>query len=363
MNRADKIPLKKRIALNLYSLKKSIESKIHELDYIFWECTTRCNFKCLHCGSDCTSNSQVPDMPLGDFLKVLQSLKQHITPSKTIVAITGGEPLIRDDLAVAGSQICKLGYKWGIVTNGYLLSPNKFEELIRAGLSSIAISLDGLEAEHDWFRGVPGSYKKAIKAIELVSGASPKGIYFDVVTCVNKRNIGNLSQLKNVLINAVVARWRLVSVFPKGRARDNGELKLTGEQLRTLMEFIRETRSEGKIIASYGCEGFLGNYEMDVRNIPFNCRAGIGVGSVLVDGSISACPSLRQDFIQGNIYKDDFWDVWNNRFQVMRNRNWAKTGDCEECKVWKYCRGNGLHLRDQGTGDLLFCNYKQLLSD
>lgn len=360
MINAEKISLKKKIALDLYSLKKSIDAQIHELRYLFWECTTRCNMNCLHCGSDCKSDSEHPDMPAKDLLGVLQSLKHKVNPSKVIVAITGGEPLIRDDLADAGFQIRSLGYPWGIVTNGYLMTARKFENLLKAGISSMAISLDGLEKEHNWFRGRADSYKKAILSIELASEALKKGLFFDVVTCVNQRNIEMLHQIKDVLVKCGVKRWRLVSIFPKGRASGNEELKLSGSQLINLMEFIRETRLEGKIIASYGCEGFLGEYEMEVRDIPFNCAAGIGIGSVLVDGSISACPSLRQDYIQGNIYKDDFWEVWNSRFQSMRNRSWAKTGVCADCKVWNYCKGNGLHLRDQKSGELLFCNYRHL---
>lgn len=359
MTNAEKIPLRKRIALNLYSVKKNIETRIHELNYLFWECTTRCNFKCLHCGSDCKCDSQTPDMPAKDFLRVLNELKIHINPSKTMVAITGGEPLIREDLVEACFGIRSLGYQWGLVTNGYFMNEKKFEELLNAGLCSIAISLDGLESEHNWFRGKSDSFTRTVKSIELV--ASARRIFFDVITCVHQKNIDGLENLKKILIKLGVTRWRLATVFPKGRASYNEELKLTSEQLRRLMTFISKTRSEGQIIACYGCEGFLGNYEMKVRDTPFYCRAGVGIGSVLVDGSISACPSLRQDYIQGNIYKDDFWDVWNKRFQIMRNREWAKKGACERCKVWKYCRGNGLHLRDQKSGELLYCNYNSLM--
>ena len=351
---AEKISFKKRIALNLYSLKKSIDAQIHELRYLFWECTTRCNMNCLHCGSDCKSDSEHSDMPAKDFLRVLQSLKNRVNPSKMMIAITGGEPLIRDDLADAGFQIRSLGYPWGIVTNGYLMTVRKFENLLKSGICSMAISLDGLEKEHNWFRGRADSYKKAILTIELASEASKKGLYFDVVTCVNQRNIAMLHQIKDVLVKCGVKKWRLVSIFPKGRASGNEELKLTGKQHRLWYQNTEENH------ASYGCEGFIGEYEMEVRDIPFNCGAGIGIASVLVDGSISACPSLRQDYIQGNIYKDDFWDVWNNRFQNMRNRSWAKTGVCADCKVWNFCKGNGLHLRDQKSGELLFCNYRHL---
>jgi radical SAM protein with 4Fe4S-binding SPASM domain len=130
-----------------------------------------------------------------------------------------------------------------------------------------------------------------------------------------------------------------------------------------MLEFIKQTRKEGRIRASFGCEGFLGDYELEVRDTPFFCRAGIHVGSVLVDGSISACPSLRADYIQGNIYRDDFWEVWNQRYQIMRDRSWTKTDVCVACKSYKYCQGNGLHLRDEKDGRLLCCHLEMIAPD
>ena len=130
-------------------------------------------------------------------------------------------------------------------------------------------------------------------------------------------------------------------------------------QFKQLFDFIRDTRKEGRIRADYGCEGFLGNYETEVRDNFFFCRAGVTVGSVLADGSISACPNLRSNFIQGNIYKDDFMDVWNNRYRAFRDRSWAKQGECAACNYFKYCKGNGMHLHDE-NGNLLFCHLKRL---
>lgn len=355
------IPLKKKIALDLYSLKKSLLTQAHDLQYLFWECTLRCNLSCRHCGSDCLTDATTPDMPIEDFIKVLSLVKDHVNPENTIIAITGGEPLMRSDLAEAGEKISELGFPWGMVTNGFLMTPQKFTELVKAGLKSITISLDGLEENHDWLRGKKGSFRNALNAVKMAAKASEAGLVFDVVTCVNQRNINQLEDIKNLLIECGVKKWRTVSIFPKGRAAEDKELKLTSLQMNDLMAFIKKTRDEGLIIPSYGCEGFLGGWELEVRNKPFFCQAGVLVGSVLIDGSISACPSLRADYIQGNIYKDNFIDIWESKFQVMRNRKWLKKGICKSCKVWKYCKGNGLHLRDEKSGEILSCDYNILM--
>ena len=104
---------------------------------------------------------------------------------------------------------------------------------------------------------------------------------------------------------------------------------------------------------------FLGNYEAEVRDTFFACRAGISVGSVLIDGAISACPSIRADYHQGNIYENDFMEVWNHRFKPYRDREWMKKDECADCKYFRFCKGNGMHLRDE-NGDLLFCHLKRL---
>ena len=351
--------IKKKIILSLFRQHKQNQSKLHELTYLFWECTLRCNLNCIHCGSDCYKEAMSPDMPLPDFLKVLDSIIPHVLPNKTMVVITGGEPLMRKDLELCGAEIYKRGFPWGMVTNGYGLTPVRFNALLAAGLRSITISLDGLNPEtHDWFRGKSGSWDKAINALELVV-ATPDLMY-DVVTCVNKRNINDLEAIKDLFVSKGVNRWRLFTVFPKGRAKDNPLLQLSNQDFIRLMEFIKLTRKQGKINASYGCEGYLGNYELEVRDSPFFCQAGIHIGSVLVDGSISACPSLRADYIQGNIYTDDFMTVWNERYQIMRDRSWTRTGKCATCKSYKYCEGNGLHLRDEYTGEVLCCHMDML---
>ena len=221
----------------------------------------------------------------------------------------------------------------------------------------MTISLDGLGEVHDWMRGRPGVFKKASEAIKMVIDSGE--IEFDVVTCVNKRSLPQLAALKEYLISLGLKAWRLFTIFPVGRAAGDPELFLDGAELRQLMDFIKATRKEGRIKASFACEGFLGNYEGDVRDQFFMCEAGVTVGSVLADGSISACPSIRADYVQGNIYKDDFLDVWKNKYQPYRDRAWMKKDECADCRYWKYCRGNGMHLRDE-NGRLVQCLIRKM---
>lgn len=349
--------LKQRLQLELNRQLVLDAQKTHPLRQLFWECTLRCNMNCRHCGSDCKADSLLPDMPFEDFRKVLEAVKDHYNSHKITITLSGGEPLMRPDLAKCARAIYDMEFPWGLVSNGWLMTPSKIEELLGAGLHGVTISLDGLKEDHDWMRGHENSFEHASEAIRIL--ASEPEIGFDVVTCVNRRNIGSLRQIKDYLLNLGVKRWRLFTVFPVGRAAKDPMLQLTSDEFKTLMEFIRKCRQDGDIRASYGCEGFLRQYEGKVRDNIFTCQAGLTVASVLADGSISACGSIRSDFHQGNIYKDDFIDVWENRFRPYRDRSWTRTGKCGECKWWRYCQGGGMHLRGENH-ELLLCHLDRL---
>jgi radical SAM enzyme (rSAM/lipoprotein system) len=351
------ISFKKRLTLNVFREYRKTEIALHELQYLFWECTHRCNLKCIHCGSDCKFNSSISDMPASDFLQVTEKIKTQFNPKNIMVVITGGEPLMRKDLELCGSELGMQGYPWGIVTNGILLSKNRLVSLMNAGLSSITVSLDGLEANHNWLRN-KDCFEDVIGAIALL--AAQDKLVFDIVTCINQKNCSELNEIKELLISKGVKRWRLFTISPIGRAKGNSLLSLTDNQLMMLMEFIKKTRNKKQIELNYECEGFVGKYEMEVRDSIFFCRAGINIASVLVDGSISACPNIDKRFSQGNIYNTDFLDAWNNRFKVMRKRDWMKTGICKDCDVFKWCYGNGMHLRDFESENVSFCQYNIL---
>ena len=352
-----RLDLRHRIALDIDRVLQRDVRRSHPLEQLFWECTLRCNLSCRHCGSDCKLEAAAPDMPREDFFRVLDNVNAHCEPHSVFVIVTGGEPLMRPDLEACGRGIYERGFSWGMVTNGFALTPERFEHLLASGMRSATVSLDGLQDSHDWMRGREHSFERASAAIRML--AAHPDFVFDVVTCVNQRNYDELPRIKEALTGWGVKAWRLFTVFPMGRAAGDPLLQLPGDKFRGLLDFIKATRREGRIRASYGCEGFLGNYEGDVRDHFYSCEAGITAASVLADGSISACASIRADYHQGSIYQDDFMDVWETRFQPYRDREWMRTGECAGCKYFKYCLGGGMHLRDD-QGKLLFCHLKRI---
>ncbi len=352
-----KLTFSQRIALERHRILRKRLSAEHPLRTLFWECTLRCNLACKHCGSDCRVSSDAQELNKEQFLSVIDSITPHVDTHKVLIIFTGGEALLRQDLFEIGLELYKREYPWGIVTNGMLLDEDRLNSLLKSGLHTLTISLDGFEQAHNYLRGHPESYARAEQAVRLMARTST--VDWDVVTCVNPMNFSTLSSFRDHLIDIGLKRWRLFTIFPVGRAAQDPNLQLSDEDFYRLMEFIRDTNKEGLIQASYGCEGFLGGFEGEVRENFYICSAGLQVASILCDGTISSCPSIRFDYKQGNVLKEDFWQVWQKKFLPYRDRSWAKRDQCAQCEQWRYCEGNGMHLHDD-SGKLLVCHYKRL---
>jgi radical SAM enzyme (rSAM/lipoprotein system) len=295
-------------------------------------------------------------MPIEDFLKALDTIETKA--ANFTVVFTGGEPLLRSDLEQCGKELRKRGFKWSIVSNGLLYDKQRHISLLNAGIGALTISLDGLKESHNWLRNNKKSFDKVVNAIELASSAMR--INFDVVTCVNQKNYNELQQIRDLLISKNVKAWRLFTIIPIGRAAHHSDLQLTYIQFLGLMNFITEQRKNKAIDIKFSCEGYVGKYEPFVRDSYFFCRAGINIGSILIDGSISACPNIDRTFSQGNIYTDNFYETWQKKFQPFRNREWTKVGQCALCKDYKDCQGNGFHNWHGDKKNVLVCHQEKI---
>lgn len=354
----DKGPVGRWLHRHLLPMQQGTQRRLHDLTYLFFEVTQRCNLVCRHCGSDCTADPAKPDLPAEQILRVLQEIRRQHNPAHITVALTGGEPLLYPGFFDLGRAITALGFPWGMVTNGYAWSPEKVEAARRAGMKTITVSLDGPPEIHDWLRGRPGSYERAANALRLLT-AAPWIQKMDVVTCVHRKNLHHLDETRDLLADLGVDHWRLFTVSPIGRAADDPDLILDREGFRHLMAWTVARRDTPGPVVSYSESGYLGACDTTVRNHAFFCRAGVNVAGIMADGAILACPNIDRRFAQGNIATDDFCDVWENGYRAFRDRRWMRTGDCVECKEWGLCQGNSFHLQNPDTGRTRICYVKE----
>lgn len=113
-----------------------------------------------------------------------------------------------------------------MVSNGMLLTKEKIDELLQAGLECFSMSFDGFEEDHNWMRGSELSFKRADAAIDWLVEKDDV-LAWDLITCVNRRNFDSMERFKEYLISRGVKRWRIFTVAPMGRAANDPELMLS----------------------------------------------------------------------------------------------------------------------------------------
>lgn len=352
-----------RARRRLLPLMHHARRQLHDLRLLIFEVTQRCNVACRHCGSDCVSHPTQPDLPLEDILRVLTEVRGRWDSKKIMVMVIGGEPLCYPDFWELGRHIRKLQYPWGLVTNGYAWSDADFRGARRAHLDSVALSLDGMEAEHDWMRGRPGSWARAVATLDRLLQDRFWQV-MDVVTCVTPQNLPVLDELHGFLSGKGLPAWRLMPVSPLGRAATHPELQLDEAQFKRLMEKILDFKGRGGMKVNLSESHYLGPcLEGRVRDHYYYCQAGIHAAGIMVNGDILACPNLDRRLRQGNLATDSFVDCWENRYQLFRDRRWMKTGDCASCDQWIWCQGTSLHNWDLEKSRPKLCHYREMKLD
>ncbi|MBN2681193.1 MAG: radical SAM protein [Bacteroidales bacterium] len=329
----------------LHNWHKKKEAENHPLNYLFLEITRRCNLNCLHCGSDCKSETGLSELTTDSWLKIIDFVYENISEKITFV-ITGGEPLLHKDLFKIGNHIKSKGMNWAMVTNGILLNSERMTNLELAGISALTISVDGLEYSHNKLRNSPIAYNKLLVALDALGNSSIK--FKDAVTCVYPDNLNQLNEIGNLLVEKKMESWRLFRIFPSGRAENNNKLLLSFEQTSQMVNWIKVNKPRFKekgLNINLSCEGWLPyNTDKKVRDLPFFCRAGINIASILADGTITGCTNNHPSFYEGNILEDNLANLWQNGFEKFRKREWLKNTDCAGCKHVKSCNGGSIHL-------------------
>lgn len=363
------------------------------LRWLFFEITDRCNLRCRHCGSSCTAEGQM--LTIDDIKRTLASVRgkksyssvhvgkpiipvqddsayyslQDSQPHYVIqgdlptVCLTGGEPMMHPDFFEITGLVREMGFNWGMTTNATLIDDAAAENLKQAGMSTVSVSLDGMEEAHDALRQKSGAWRLALRGLESLqkAGFSPQ-----VTTVLHQGNFEDLDPLYSLLRGMGITSWRPINVEPIGRACESADMLLTPDQFRYLLSYIREKRfaphdpdSPGDPMeVTFGCSHYLGlDYERMVRDHYFLCGAGILTASVRSNGDICACLDIenRPELVQGNVREDDFMEVWLDRFEIFRGDRTAKSQKCVECPERFICGGDSTHTWDFTKNEPLLC--------
>lgn len=332
----------------------------HPLRYLFLEVTRRCNLACAYCGSSCSPGDRRGEMDAAKWISVIDQIAGSFDAKGIMVAVTGGEPLVRDDILDIFGALRERGFRFGMVSNGALVDRATAPRIVASGIGSISLSMDGPPELNDRLRG-EGAAAAVGNAVAELRGAGYRGI-LEIITTVTKPALPLLDETRRAVARLRVRRWRAAPVMPIGRAARRPDLLLDAGDVRALFDFVRDGRADGLLPPpEMSEEGYLGEeYEGLVRPYLCRCGAGVTIGGVMFDGRIGACPELPEAFSQGHVDEDRFEDVWNGRYGVFRDRSWAKRGPCAECGAFEACQGGAMHLYDRPGGSFSRCFHLML---
>jgi len=303
-----------------------------------WELTLACNLRCRHCGS----SAAVPrrgELNLEECLAICEQLPALLVQE---VDFTGGEPLLRPDWSRIATHLGELGIRTKLLTNGVTLGPETVAQLKDAGIAGVGVSIDGLEATHDYIRDRVGLFQHAVAGIERALNG---GLPVSVITTVNGLNIDELPALFGLLRSLGVAAWQVQPIFPLGRGQAASGLHLSEQAYMQLGAFVREW---SPLSAETGTELMPGDSfgyftEVDTREPPWRgCSAGLTACGITSDGKVKGCLSLPDELVEGDLRHDDLWDIWFHKdaFAYTRQFSIDKLGPvCQTCDMAEQCKG------------------------
>jgi radical SAM protein with 4Fe4S-binding SPASM domain len=302
-----------------------------------WELTLACNMRCGHCASS-AGLPRSHELSLDEALELCDQFPALLIQE---VDFTGGEPLLRTDWPKIAARLHELKIPVRMVTNGLLLKEN-VPLLADAGIATVGVSLDGMDATHDRIRKRPGLFNQVVAGIEAALAA---GVPTAVITAVNDLNVHELPALLTFLRDLGIRHWQVQPTFSLGRAREGGELGLSESTFLNLGEFVRRhvATCEAAGFSMMPADGVGYFTEFDTRNPSWRgCGAGLASCGITSDGKVKGCLSLPDHLIEGDLRERDLWSIWFDDMSFAYNRRFSPPdlGEaCAGCEFGEECRG------------------------
>lgn len=302
-----------------------------------WELTLKCNLRCTHCGSS-AGQARPNELTTREALDVCDQFPDLLVRE---VDFTGGEPLLRRDWPDIAERLIEHKILVNVLTNGLELEEDTIARMRQVGISSLGISLDGLEATHDQIRNRKGSFAAIMRSVEMVLRANFSLV---VITSVNALNLPELPAMADLLRSWGVKVWRPQPLFPSGRACAHTELMIGRREIFQLGQFINSQRrlQQGKLelICADGMEYVD---EDRPRDRPWRgCSAGISACGITSDGKVKGCLSLPDEIVEGDLRERSLWDIWFDPDAFAYTRGFLRDRlgkNCRDCPKAMECKG------------------------
>ena len=334
-----------------------LQFSIDKKPVVVWNMTQRCNLKCVHCYARSEDISYDNELTHDQAIAMMNDLADFGVP---VLLFSGGEPLVHPRLVEYAQYAVSKGMRAVISTNGTLITREKARTLKEIGLSYVGISLDGLASTHDRFRGVPGSFDRAMAAIDHCQAA---GIKVGLRFTINKRNVQDIPGIFDLLEEKNIPRACFYHLVYSGRGSEIAKEDLNHEETRQVLDLImartkdlhdRNKPKEILTVDNHADGPYL--YQRLLNEDPDRAaevlellemnegnNSGRGIGCISWDGEVYPDQFWREKSL-GNIKDRPFSQIWtdeSNEFLMkMKDKKNHVKGRCAQCRWLTICAGN-----------------------
>lgn len=324
---------------------------------IAYNCTRRCNLRCLHCYSASDSGCGEREMTTDQAKQFLGQLKEAGSP---VCLFSGGEPLLRPDLVELLGEAKRIGLPTVISTNGTQIDAAMARRLHDVSLRYVGVSLDGQEPFHDRFRQVQGSFQAALRGIEHCRQA---GLRTGLRFTITQANADQVPAVFDIARQIGVRRMCFYHLVRTGRAallhEQGPSLEQTRRTLDTIIdrtrEFVERDLVDEVLTVGNHADGPYLLLRMQRENHPGfeqarelllangGNRVGDKIACVAWDGAVYPDQFWR-NYPLGNVMQTPFKEIWSNVadpvLAKLRNKDKFADPRCLKCRWFSLCKGN-----------------------
>lgn len=337
------------------------EKQKENLRMIAWEVTRSCNLACAHCRASSKYGAYPDELTTEECFKLIDEI---VSFAKPVIILTGGEPLLRNDIF----EIIEYGKRKGLIMvmapNGTLLTEENVKKVISSGIKRISVSLDGSDAaSHDDLRQVPGAFTQALEGIQR---AKRLGLEFQINTTITKRNIQQLPQIIKLAKDLGAAGHHIFLLVPTGRAKEMINEELSAAEYEKALEFLAEEKKNSSLEMKITCAPHFNRVLLQKHSAPVSaltgrgCMGGVSFCFISHVGDVQPCGYL--EIKCGNIRKQGFKKIWLESEVFDNIRDWSKyTGKCGRCEfkaVCGGCRARAYAVSGNYLGEEPYCTYE-----
>ncbi len=328
---------------------------------VAWEVTRSCNLSCVHCRASADKGPYEGEL---DTERAKQILDEITLTGSPIIILTGGEPLLRDDVFELARYGTDLGLRMVMATNGTLLTPDLVENMKESGIKRVSISLDGENAQkHDAFRKVEGAFDASLKGISLLKKS---GLDFQINTTVTRHNADDIDKILQMAVDLGAVAHHIFLLVPTGRAKDMVNQEIDSQKYEKLLHWFYGMRNKTPLHLKATCaphyyrilrqEAHKKGEKIDFKTygldaVTRGCLGGTAFCFISHDGIVQPCGYLELNC--GDLKESSFDVIWKESkiFNELRDFSSYK-GKCGRCEYRKFCGGCRARAYES-TGDYL----------